>query len=213
MTVRYSDPEQSPATHYNPDPIARHADIAVNGSQAQRVLFPHSFHANNFWELTVPVTLRPGHNTIGFSSQELPNFDGTTYSSGLYEEPLRSQFAPINDKIAITPFSDTTVPVVRVTTPKPNAHVSGTVTVSGTATDDRTGIDTVRVRLSGGKKKSRSTVTVDVPVVDGKWTARLDTARVDPGSYDITAAGADRAGNQSDPGHGLHVVVTRHPKG
>lgn len=64
----------------------------------------------------MPVTLRAGHNSIGFSSEELPSFDGTTYISDLYEEPLRSQFAPIVDKIAITPFSDTTAPAVHVTT-------------------------------------------------------------------------------------------------
>src|SRR5690606_27269395 len=67
MRVRYSNPEQSPATHYNPDPLARHADIAVNGGAPQRVLFPHTFHENNFWELTVPVRLKKGANTIRFS--------------------------------------------------------------------------------------------------------------------------------------------------
>jgi hypothetical protein len=76
-------------------------------------------------------------------------------------------------------------------------HVSGTVTVSGTATDAGTGIDTVRVRVSGDKKKSQSPTTVDVPDVGGKWTARLDAGRLDPGRYEITATGADRAGNQS----------------
>jgi Concanavalin A-like lectin/glucanases superfamily/Bacterial Ig-like domain (group 4) len=106
MRVRYSNPEQSPATHYNPDPLARHADISVNGRAAQRVLFPHSFHRDNFWELTVPLQLRHGTNTIRFSSAELPNFDGTTYASDSYPDvPLRSMYAPVIDKIAIAPFS------------------------------------------------------------------------------------------------------------
>ncbi|KQV75775.1 cellulosome enzyme [Aeromicrobium sp. Root344] len=106
VTVRYSNPEQSPATHYNPDPLARHADVKVNGGTLQRVWFPHSFHQNNFWELSFPVTLVKGKNTIRFSSEELPNFDGKTYASDLYEEPLRSKFAPNIDRIRVTPLDD-----------------------------------------------------------------------------------------------------------
>ena len=104
VTVRYSNPEQSPPTHYNPDPLARRADVSVNGGPVQQVLFPHSFHQNNFWELSFPVTLVEGANTIRFSSEELPNFDGTTYVSDLYTEPLRSRFAPEIDRISVTPL-------------------------------------------------------------------------------------------------------------
>ncbi|SEG96754.1 Ig-like domain (group 4) [Nonomuraea solani] len=106
MRVRYSNPEQSPATHYNPDPLARHADLSVNGGAGERVFFPHSFHENNFWELTVPVTLKKGGNTVRFSSEELPNFDGETYASETFPGVLlRSQFAPVIDKITLAPFS------------------------------------------------------------------------------------------------------------
>ncbi|GAA1037263.1 Ig-like domain-containing protein [Virgisporangium ochraceum] len=108
MRVRYSNPEQSPATHYNPDPLARHADISVNGASPQRVLFPHSFHANNFWELTVQVRLRKGTNTVRFASRELPNLDGTTYASDTFPGVLlRSRYAPLIDRITLTPFSRT----------------------------------------------------------------------------------------------------------
>jgi hypothetical protein len=106
MRVRYSNPEQAVATHYNPDPLARHADIAVNGGPAKRVLFPHSFHDNNFWELTVPVTLRRGPNTVEFSAEELPNFDGVTYASADWPDVLlRSRYAPVIDKVTLAPFS------------------------------------------------------------------------------------------------------------
>ncbi|MFI0445431.1 CBM35 domain-containing protein [Actinomadura sp. 6N118] len=106
LTVRYSNPEQSPATHYNPDPLARHADISVNG-QMRRVLFPHTFHANNHWEQTIQVDLKAGANTISFASEELPNFDGKTYISDTFPDVLlRSRYAPIIDRIGITPFTD-----------------------------------------------------------------------------------------------------------
>ena len=104
--ARQSNPEQSPATHYNPDPLPRHADIAVNGGTPRRVLFPYTFHENNFWELTVPVTLKKGANTIRFSSEELPNFDGTTYASQTFPGVLlRSQYAPVIDKITVARYS------------------------------------------------------------------------------------------------------------
>ncbi|MEV0200509.1 LamG-like jellyroll fold domain-containing protein [Nonomuraea sp. NPDC050691] len=106
MRVRYSNPEQSPATHYNPDPLARHADVSVNGAAPQRVLFPHTFHENDFWELTVPVTLKKGDNTVRFGSEELPNFDGTTYASQTFPGVLlRSQYAPVIDRITVAPLS------------------------------------------------------------------------------------------------------------
>ncbi|MFE3033164.1 LamG-like jellyroll fold domain-containing protein [Streptomyces canus] len=106
LRIRYSNPEQSEATHYNPDPLARHADITVNGGGTRRVGFPHSFHQNNFWELTVPVTLKKGQNTIVFRSEELPNSDGTTYASDTFPGVLlRSRYAPLIDRIAVAPYS------------------------------------------------------------------------------------------------------------
>lgn len=106
LRVRYSNPEQSEATHYNPDPLARHADISVNGGGTQRVGFPHTFHQNNFWELTVPVQLKKGQNTVTFRSEELPNFDGTTYASDTFPGVLlRSRYAPLIDRITVAPYA------------------------------------------------------------------------------------------------------------
>ncbi|MEU0201190.1 MULTISPECIES: LamG-like jellyroll fold domain-containing protein [unclassified Streptomyces] len=106
LRIRYSNPEQSPATHYNPDPLARHADLTVNGGEPRRVGFPHTFHQNNFWELTVPVELKKGENTLGFRSEELPNFDGTTYASETFPGVLlRSRYAPLIDRITVAPYA------------------------------------------------------------------------------------------------------------
>ncbi|WP_416972758.1 LamG-like jellyroll fold domain-containing protein [Streptomyces sp. 4F14] len=106
LRIRYSNPEQSPATHYNPDPLARHADLTVNGGETRRVTFPHSFHQDNFWELTVPVQLKKGVNTLSFRSQELPNFDGTTYASDTFPGVLlRSRYAPLIDRLVVAPYA------------------------------------------------------------------------------------------------------------
>ncbi|WP_277212159.1 LamG-like jellyroll fold domain-containing protein [Isoptericola croceus] len=106
MVVRYSNPEMSPATHYNPDPIARRADISVNGGAVVPVLFPHSFHENYFWEKTIVLDLEEGENTITFSSEEATNWDGETYASDDWPDvPLRSRWAPIVDRISVSPLS------------------------------------------------------------------------------------------------------------
>jgi hypothetical protein len=111
LTFRYSNEEQAPSTHYNPDPVARYAHVSVNGADPVRVVFPHSFHENNFWELSVPVELAAGANTITVRGEEKPNFDGETYASDTWPGvPLRSRYAPNIDRIAITPlFGDAVV--------------------------------------------------------------------------------------------------------
>ncbi|MEH0549042.1 Ig-like domain-containing protein [Streptomyces sp. B21-105] len=109
LRIRYANPEQSPATHYNPDPLTRHADLTVNGGETRRVFFPHTFHQNNFWELTVPVQLEKGRNTLTFRSEELPNFDGVTYASDTFPGVLlRSRYAPLIDRITLAPYAKVT---------------------------------------------------------------------------------------------------------
>jgi hypothetical protein len=101
LTIRYSNAEQPPSTHYNPDPVCRHADLTVNGDTMRRVLFPTTFHFNNFWQLAVPVTLRQGANTVTFTADELPDFDGTTTNA--YGQ--RSAHAPVLDSVTVTPLA------------------------------------------------------------------------------------------------------------
>ncbi|WP_329244559.1 cellulosome protein [Streptomyces sp. NBC_01478] len=101
LTIRYSNGEQAPATHYNPDPVCRHADIAVNGAAPQRVLFPTTFHFNNFQDLSVPVTLDEGTNTLTFTADELPDHDGR--SRNQYGQ--RSAYAPVIDRVTVTPLA------------------------------------------------------------------------------------------------------------
>jgi hypothetical protein len=101
LTIRYSNGEQAPATHYNPDPVCRHADISVNGAAPHRVLFPTTFHFNNFWNLSVPVTLDQGGNTVTFTADELPDFDGRTFNA----HGQRSAYAPVIDQVTATPLA------------------------------------------------------------------------------------------------------------
>ncbi|MBY9064912.1 cellulosome protein [Sphingomonas yunnanensis] len=105
LTVRFSNDEQSKATHYNPDPLARVARISVNGAAPMLATFPNSFHRNNWWEMTIPVELRAGRNTVRIAGEEQPNWDGKTYASQDWPDVLlRSRMAPNIDRIIVTPM-------------------------------------------------------------------------------------------------------------
>ncbi|SEI98354.1 LamG-like jellyroll fold domain-containing protein [Demequina mangrovi] len=103
VVVRFSNPEQVPATHYNPNPMARRALISVNGGTAESVLFVPTFHENSFWERTLVLDLAAGENTIAFASEEQPNFDGVTYADEDWPGiPLRADTAPVIDRITVS---------------------------------------------------------------------------------------------------------------
>lgn len=105
LTIRFSNDEQSKATHYNPDPLARTARISVNGAKPVLATFPNSFHANNWWEMTVPVTLHAGANSIRIAGEEQPDWDGRSYASQTWPGVLlRSAYAPNIDRITVTPM-------------------------------------------------------------------------------------------------------------
>ncbi|KAA9084122.1 LamG-like jellyroll fold domain-containing protein [Microbacterium radiodurans] len=120
VVVRFSNPEQVPATHYNPNPMARHADISVNDGDAQRVLFVPTFHRNNFWERTLVLDLKQGRNEIRFASSEQPNFDGETFAEDNFPGiPLRAELSPIIDRIVVSALA---APVSPEPEPEPNPN-------------------------------------------------------------------------------------------
>jgi len=124
VVVRFSNPEQVDGTHYNPNPVARHADISVNGGAAQRETFVPTFHANNFWERTIVLDLEEGENTVELRSEEATNWDGETYASQTWPADylLRADEAPVVDRITVSPLAapttGTTSPVEVTVAPR-----------------------------------------------------------------------------------------------
>ena len=78
MTVRFANNQQIIANHYNPDLMTAPADISVNGGPTFHVNFGNTFSWNQFWNLTIPVQLRQGVNTIRFIANPQYNWDSTT---------------------------------------------------------------------------------------------------------------------------------------
>ncbi|GAA1981526.1 Ig-like domain-containing protein [Isoptericola halotolerans] len=107
VAVRFSNPEQVDGTHYNPNPVARHADISVNGGDADRVMFVPTLHENNFWERTIVLDLDEGENSIEWRSEEATNWDGETLASEIWPADylLRADEAPIVDRITVSPLA------------------------------------------------------------------------------------------------------------
>jgi hypothetical protein len=108
MTVRFANNQQVVANHYNPDLMTAPADISINGAPAFHVNFANTFSWNQFWNLTIPVRLRAGSNTIRFIANPQYNYDSTTigviYSGSGVGQPLRSETAPNIDQITLAPF-------------------------------------------------------------------------------------------------------------
>ncbi|WP_084102178.1 LamG-like jellyroll fold domain-containing protein [Demequina sp. NBRC 110051] len=110
VVVRFSNPEQAPASHYNPNPMVRYARISVNGADEERYAFVPTFHENNFWERTLVLDLDKGVNTIALRGEELPNYDGESYISDTWPDYgwLRADSAPIVDRITVSPLAAVT---------------------------------------------------------------------------------------------------------
>lgn len=89
------------------------------------------------------------------------------------------------------PSPDTTPPTVRITSPASGATVSGTITVTATASDNR-GVTGVQFFLDGVLGADDTTTP---------YSASWDTTTASNGSHTLTAVARDAAGNRttSDP--------------
>ncbi|MEV7827159.1 LamG-like jellyroll fold domain-containing protein [Microbacterium enclense] len=183
MTVRYSNEEQSPASHYNPDPVARRADVSVNGGPVQQVLFPQSYNANQFWDLTVPVQLKAGANTVTFASKEAPDFNGTTFISQRFPAlGLRSQWAPNLDKLTFTAMKPAApAPALKVDATASTRKIAGKAYVAVTAVNRSAVPVRIDVVTAYGKKafaEVRPGQTVSAIVNSTRATIPAGTATV-----------------------------------
>ncbi len=110
------------------------------------------------------------------------NASGTIYDN-------RSQIAPVASSASCAPStSDKTPPSVAVTAPANGATVSGTITVTATASDN-IGVAGVQFYLNGSPFGPKLT--------SAPYSAQWDTRTVGNGSYQWTAMATDAAGNSA----------------
>ena len=96
---------------------------------------------------------------------------------------------PCNPRKGACP--DTTAPSVAITSPDSGSTVRGSVTVSGTASDN-VAVNRVEVQVDDG--------AFQLATGTGSWSFSFDSAAFADGSHSIRARAADAAGNLSVPG-------------
>ena len=92
------------------------------------------------------------------------------------------------------PASDTTAPSIVASSPGAGATVAGTITVTGTASDN-VGLAQVKVAVDSGAFQAASGAA--------NWTFSLDTAAFGDGSHTITARATDTSGLTSSASVGV----------
>jgi hypothetical protein len=112
-----------------------------------------------------------------------PDPDGTP-------EPLVNAYRAARAAAASGPGPVDAAPVVSITAPSPGAVVSGTTTVSGSATDDH-GVTQVEVFVDG------TSIGTTTPSSSGTWSLGWNTLAVADGSHILTAVVTDTIGQQT----------------
>jgi hypothetical protein len=99
--------------------------------------------------------------------------------------------------VSFTVTPDTTAPVVTITAPANNATVSGTTTVSATATDIDSPVSFVQFLVDGNNSGG--------PLTSTPYSISLDTTTLSNGAHTLTAVAQDPAGNK---GTSAAVTIT-----
>ena len=170
--------------------------------------------AGNDWDRAVARTVGANQTKV---DEYLPSADDTFWvqrqtapnTGGTIAPVTINDTAPTNDRwnlavievraaTTVTPPTDSTPPMASVTTPTSGAGVSGTVTVSATASDN-VGVTGVQFRVDGN--------VVGVPDTTAPYSVQWDTRTAANGLHSITAVAQDAAGN-SGTSAAVGVTVT-----
>lgn len=140
-------------------------------------------------------------NKIGTSTAT--DFNDTTVAQGMHTYYVKAVNSAgesdASNTVAVT--VDKTGPVITITAPTANSVASGIVTVSGTASDNLSGIQNnqvvvhLRAVKSNGKLDGFLNTLNAVVNSDGTWSATFDSAAYPSGSYGITVLADDTVGN------------------
>lgn len=123
----------------------------------------------------------------------------TTYHYQVISKDAAGNTTSSTDKSFTTqaPAGDTTAPTVSVTSPTQGKTVSGTISVTATASDN-VGVAGVQFKLNGNNLGAEDT--------SSPYSISWDTSKVTNGSYTLTAVARDAAGN-TKTANGVTVTV------
>jgi len=132
----------------------------------------------------MPADFDPSTGEFTFTTGKL--------ASGKHKVTVKAVDFVDNEKRKSVKFKvDTKDPKVKITSPKKNKEVAGpTVTITGTATDKLSGVESVMVRVDGGDFISSTTFNP----VTGEFT--FTTGELGDGKHKVTVKAVDFAGNE-----------------
>src|SRR4029434_8471985 len=138
--------------------------------------------------------------TIGRHAAASQFFKGIVDNVRIYNRALSQAEiqSDMSTPVGGTPSSDTTPPTVDITSPTSGATVSGTITVTATASDN-VGVVGVRFLLDGGPLAAEDTT----PPYSISWNTGLAT----DGSHALSAVARDAAGNLTTSV--INVIVSK----
>lgn len=121
------------------------------------------------------------------------SIDTTSLSDGSHTVTTRAtdaagnaSSATVGVTVSNAPPADTTAPSVAISAPGDGASVSGSITASGSASDD-VGVSAVEVRVDSGAWQAASGTS--------SWSRTVDTTSLANGTHTITTRATDAAGN------------------
>ncbi len=136
-----------------------------------------------------PLATGAARSSVVTTSFSLP-LDTTTLTAGshLIAAEATDLAGNVGDSAPVTILVDNTPPTVAITAPSAGAQVSGSVTVTATASDVGSGVASVAVLVDGAVVGTATAAPYSVV-----WNA----AQASPGAHTLTARATDVAGNQT----------------
>jgi glucose/arabinose dehydrogenase/PKD repeat protein/chitodextrinase len=190
------------ATTFDTTPPSVPANLAAQAVSSTQVNLSWSASSDNAG-VTGYKIFRDGTllTTIpGTSYQDTGRSPGTTYSyTVLARDAAGNESAQTPAATATTPAPDTSPPGASVTAPAAGSVVSGSVTVSATATDD-VGVAGVRFLLDGAALGSEDTTA--------PYSMTWDTTTAPNGVHTLQARARDTAGNLGTSSSSVTVTVS-----
>ena len=139
------------------------------------------------------VTADDGSTTMTWTyTQTVDTTNATTDGTHTYK--LEATDTAGNTKTyAFIVYVDTGAPVVTVLSPAPSANIkTGTLTISGTAFDEGTGVQQISYTVTKGAEEKTGTATVE----NGKWTASVEN--ISEGSLTLSVTAKDFLNHTTD---------------
>jgi uncharacterized protein DUF4082/Big-like domain-containing protein len=188
---------------YNHAPAlySQNNDIYLFVGHDSDINYGYAYHmSGSDWSAYMKLTSDPADGSASVRWDPARDNDPGLIDTTFYDEnSTGTGFIPLAYYMAITPAgspSDTTPPTVTLTSPTAGATVSGTTTLSATASDD-VGVTSVQFKVDGAD--------VGSAVTTAPYSASWDTTTATAGVHVLTAVARDAAGNTTTS---AAVIVT-----